>query len=365
MRAAVYRGGEIVADTVPDPVPEKGQVLVKSLACGICGSDLHMARHAPKLVESAERTGAPFVMDLERDIVFGHEFCAEVLDYGPDTERKLAPGTRVCAMPVVVTDAGPASVGYSNEFPGGYGELMVLQERLLLEVPDDLSTELASLTEPMAVGYHAVEKAHLQAGDIPLVIGCGPVGLSVIAALKLKGAGPILAADFSAGRRALAETMGADIILDPAVQSPYEAWAEKATPQGIDMASLTMEDYLNLMGLGSMPSPGVVFECVGVPGVIKEICDGALPRSRVVVAGVCMVEDHFEPLVPISKELNLQFVLGYTPEEFTSTLRYIASGELQAAPLVTGKVGVDEVPGAFAELASPEKHAKILVEPWR
>jgi len=67
----------------PTPAPGAGEVLVKTLACGICGSDLHALKHAEKMVEGSRKAGAPFVMDLKRDIVMGHEFCAEVVDYGP------------------------------------------------------------------------------------------------------------------------------------------------------------------------------------------------------------------------------------------------------------------------------------------
>ena len=105
---------------------------------------------------------------------------------------------------------------------------MRLTELLLLEVPNGLSTERAALTEPMAVGYHAVQKARLGKDDAPLVIGCGPVGLAVIAALKLNGVHPIVAADFSPRRRELALQMGADFVVDPKEKSPYESWREMA-----------------------------------------------------------------------------------------------------------------------------------------
>src|SRR6185436_13867256 len=111
---------------------------------------------------------------------------------------------------------GVRTIGYSNETPGGYAEHMRLTESLLLPVPNGLATGHAALTEPMAVGVHAVEKAKLEPNEVPLVIGCGPVGLAVIAALALHGVHPIVAADFSARRRELAATLGADIVVDPA-----------------------------------------------------------------------------------------------------------------------------------------------------
>ena len=102
-----------------------------------------------------------------------------------------------------------------------------------------------------------------------------------------------------------------------------------------------------------------------MPGVIAEIMDAAPRDTRIVVVGVCMEPDTIHPLRGISKELSLQFVLGYTGEEFAATLGHIAEGAIVSAPLVTGTVGLADVPRAFADLASPERHAKILVEPWR
>jgi threonine dehydrogenase-like Zn-dependent dehydrogenase len=360
MRAAIFRDGDLVVDTMPEPKPGEGQVVVKTLACGICGSDLHAFHHAPKMVEMAERSGGGFSMDLKKDIVFGHEFCAEILDHGPGTQKTLKPGTRVCSMPIAIGADGLKTVGYSNDVPGGYAEQMVLSEAMLLEVPNGLPTEQAALTEPMAVGWHAVQKANITDDDVALVIGCGPVGLAVIAGLKIAGVSPIIASDFSPARRKLAETMGADIVLDPADTSPYKRWQEEAAPEGYDP-----KNWMTMMGLGPQLRPGVIFECVGVPGIIQQILEGAPKAARIVVVGVCMEPDRFEPFFAINKELNVQFVLGYTPEEFAETLGFLADGKIEADALVTDKVGVEGVKNAFEELASPEVHAKILVEPWR
>lgn len=360
MRAAIFRHGDIVVDHIPDPAPVTDQVLVKTLACGICGSDLHALHHAAKLVDMSRRAGARYVMDLARDVVFGHEFCAEIIDYGPAASRRLKPGTRVCSMPLNISGAQLQSVGYSNDMPGGFAQLMLLSERLLLEVPNGLPTEHAALTEPMAVGWHAVEKARLAAEDVPLVIGCGPVGLAVIAGLRIKRAQPIIAADFSPARRALAAAMGAEIVVDPAQSSPYGRWMEAAAPAGYDPASIVA-----LLGSGPQPRPAVIFECVGVPGMIQQLLEGAPRHARIVVVGVCMDEDRIEPFFAIRKQLNLQFVLGYTVEEFALTLRHLAEGAIDAAPIVTGHVGLEGVKDAFIELESPVRHAKILVDPWR
>src|SRR3954470_4840181 len=137
MRAAIFRNGEIVVDTLPEPSPADGQVLVRTLACGICGSDLHARKHAHRMVEMSRRLGHK-PMDLSRDVVFGHEFCCEVLDYGPATQRKLKPGTKVCSLPALITTEGPQGIGYSNDNVGAYAERMLLSEALLLEVPNGL-----------------------------------------------------------------------------------------------------------------------------------------------------------------------------------------------------------------------------------
>jgi threonine dehydrogenase-like Zn-dependent dehydrogenase len=111
--------------------------------------------------------------------------------------------------------------------------------------------------------------------------------------------------------------------------------------------------------------PCVVFECVGVPGLLQQVFEGTPRNARVVVVGVCMEADRIEPIFGINKELNIQFVLGYAPDEFATTLQNIAEGRTNVDPLITGKIGVEGVPEAFEELASPDRHVKILVEPWR
>src|SRR3989442_10230968 len=200
MRAVVMRNKKLAIADVPEPAPEAGEVLVRTLACGICGSDLHALKHAEKFVETARRAGGR-PMDLGRDVVMGHEFCAEIVEHGPGTARTLPVGARVCSRPVLIRDTGPQTIGYSNEHPGGSGEVLRLSEALLLAVPSGLPTDQAALTEPMAVGLLAVQKARLQRDDAPLVIGCGPVGLAGIAALRLLDVRPVVAPHFSPRRR--------------------------------------------------------------------------------------------------------------------------------------------------------------------
>jgi threonine dehydrogenase-like Zn-dependent dehydrogenase len=181
----------------------------------------------------------------------------------------------------------------------------------------------------------------------------------VIAGLVLKDVHPIIAADFSPARRALALKMGADIVIDPGEASPHESWRQAATPAGYDPGR-----YAQMFGIGPKLRPGVIFECVGVPGVIQQVMEGAPASARIVVVGVCMETDRIEPFFGIVKQLNVQFVLAYTAQEFAESLHFIAEGKVDVTPLVTGTVGLAGVSDAFAELANPEKHAKVIVDPW-
>jgi threonine dehydrogenase-like Zn-dependent dehydrogenase len=359
MRAVIRRNKQLVCDEIEELKPQAGQVLVKTLACGICGSDLHALHHMEHMIDLTARANGGMTggFDPRADTVFGHEFCAEVLEHGPGTAGTLKAGTRVVSIPVTLTPAGGAEMlGYSNNLPGGFSERMILSEALLLPVPNGLPTDQAAMTEPFAVGAHAVAKARLDKDSVSLVIGCGPVGLAVIAGLKAKGHGPVIAADYSPRRRAAAEMLGADVVVDPAEESPHARWEGFGVP-----TARAAQNMARMMGK-TFGQP-VVFECVGSPGVLQSLIEASPAGSQIVVAGVCMETDRIEPAIAITKEIELTFVFGYTPEEFGLTLRQLSEGEIGVSGLVTGKVGLDGVAGAFTALGDPEAHVKILVEP--
>ncbi|TDZ80521.1 Sorbitol dehydrogenase [Mycobacteroides salmoniphilum] len=343
MRASVLRNGAMVyRDDIADPVPGEGQVLVKVSACGICGSDLHFAKHGAQAIElSQQMAGVPSLtdgVDLGADVFMGHEFAAEVIEAGPGTQAP-APGTAVTSIPILLSTKGIEPIVYSNNTLGGYAEQMLLSAPLLLPIPNGLDPRHAALTEPMAVGLHAVNKSGIQPGTGAIVIGCGPVGIAVIAALHNLGIEPIVAADFSPARRDLARRMGAHEVVDPSAEPTFEAWSR--------------------VGKGAP----VIFEAVGVPGILNDVLRDAPHSSRVVVVGVCMEPDAITPYFGIAKEVALQFVLAYDPAEFSETLRRIAHGEIDVAHLVTGEVGLEDVGSAFADLGNPGHHCKILVVP--
>ena len=115
--------------------------------------------------------------------------------------------------------------------------------------------------------------------------------------------------------------------------------------------------------MGNAIARPVVFECVGSPGVLQALIEAAPAGAQIVVAGVCMETDRIEPSIAVTKEMELTFVLGYTPDEFAGTLRQLAEGIIDVSGLVTGQVGLDGVAKAFTDLGDPEAHVKILVEP--
>ncbi len=344
MRAAVLRQGTLVVDSIEDPTPGPLHSLVRVIACGICGSDLHFVHHGARMVELSAQAGSRSTLDVSRDLVMGHEFVGEVIEHGPDTTGPT-PGTIVVAMPVVFPRLPPsaetaAGVGYSNDFNGGYAELIRLFTPLLLPVPNGLPADHAALTEPMAVGLHAVAKSNIVASETAVVHGCGPVGLAVIAALRLRGVETIIAADYSSARRNLAKVLGAHIVTDPGVE---------------DVMDVTQREAAN--------TTVVQFEAIGVPGILNRAMMRAPKGSRIVIVGVCMEPDTITPIWGINKELNLQFVLGYTPDEFAETLGHLAEGRIDGSALITGSVGLDGVAQAFADLARPDEHIKVLVKP--
>ena len=189
-----------------------------------------------------------------------------------------------------------------------------------------------------------------------MVIGCGPVGLAVLAALRRQGFGPVIACDFSPERRAIAERLGADIVVDPAAGSLHDHWTALDVPATLAERAIAGQ-------LGRKGRNAAIFECVGAPGLLQSVIDGSPPGARIVVAGVCMQPDRIEPAIAINKELTLAFAYGYSGREFAQCLADIAEGSVPASLLLDHAIGLDQVAATFEELRQNPKLIKVLVKP--
>lgn len=342
MQAMVLHGRTLVVEEVETPKPGPGQVLAKVLACGICGSDLHAAKHMDAMLENNRRSGhtAWDTLDPEKGLVMGHEFVGEIVECGEGVEN-WKPGMRVSSVPALIDPRSPRgtfSIGYSPETPGAYGEYVVMSAPLLLPVADGLANEVAATTEPCAVGLHAVRESGIDAGETAVVMGAGPIGLMTLLWLRKSGIPNVAVSDPAAPRRELASRLGASLVIDPGA-GPVLAQLEAA----------------------GRKQPRVVFECVGVPGTLEQAMELVERQGRVIVVGVCMNEDRIYPMVGINKHLTLKFVLGYTPAEYAEALEALGDGSVDTSPLVTRLVSLAELPAAFDALADPRDCKVVLV----
>ncbi len=342
MRAMVLRNKKLSIEEVPTPAPGPMQVVAKVRACGICGSDLHAAKYLEQMIEATRAAGrsAWSTLDLERPIVMGHEYCVEVVQAGAGAED-WTPGTRATSVPALLAPGSPSGtlgLGYAAEAPGAYAEYILLSAPLLLRVPDSVPDEVAATTEPLAVGLHAVRAAKVAVGEAAVIMGAGPIGLMTLLWLKYDGVARVVVSDPAPDRRALAGRLGADVVIDPSAGSGADA-------------------ILNAAG----GQPPVVFECVGVEGTLEQAMELAGRGGRVIVVGVCMNPDTIRPMVGINKQLVLQFVLGYTPQEYAEALAALADGKIDTSPMISRTVTLDELPDAFTALASP-KDCKIVLK---
>jgi threonine dehydrogenase-like Zn-dependent dehydrogenase len=378
VKAVICEHGTLSVVDMPTLRPAKGQLLLDVRRCGICGSDLHAKDHADDLTDVMDKIGYPDFMRGDTPVVLGHEFCGEVAERGKGVGKEFKAGTPVVSFPLLRAAGGIHLTGLSPLAPGGFAEQVLAEASMSFAVPNGLDLDTAALTEPMAVALHAVRRSEIRRRDVAIVIGCGPVGLAVICHLKALGVRRIVASDFSATRRALATRCGAHVVVDPAVDSPYGAGglrgAVTQAPELYELGVGSMEKLRRLPGwshlyraadaLGAAgPKRPVVFECVGLPGMIDGVIAAAPLQSRVVVVGVCMGEDRLRPTMAISKEIDLRFVFAYTPLEFRDSLHMLAEGDVDASALVTGTVGLEGVANAFEVLGSAEAHAKVLIDP--
>jgi threonine dehydrogenase-like Zn-dependent dehydrogenase len=343
MKAAYLENGRIAVGDMPEPVPEKGQALVRTQRCGLCASDAHFLCSGHHVVERSKEYGGPYAgVDLSKPIVMGHEFVGEILDYGPGSKRPFKPGTKVTSAPIMRQGGRHGIIGYARELPGGFGEMMLLDEDFLLEVPSALDDDLAALIEPLAVGLEQARAGEPIAGEIPLVIGCGAIGLGVIAGLKLKGIAPIVATDLHAHRRELALKMGADIAVDPGELSPYAP----------------------IPSLGNR-RPDLVYECAGAPGLLNQIIRSVGFGARIVVGGFCLEPEEIYVPSAQMKRLKINFACGEEQQDMELALRSIADGKIDMRPWLGAGIGLSGVSDALIKMSDPSSPVRTVVDPRR
>jgi len=341
MRAAVFveMGKPLAIEALADPVPGAHDLVLKVKNCGICGSDLHM-------------TEPSSIMPLPAGSVMGHEFAGEVVAIGSALAGRFREGDRVAGFPFICCGEHapcpslrggrdlcmkgmPVGLGRSH---GAYAEYVRIGARSAFKLPEQMSFREGAMVEPLAVGLHAVDMAKMERGATVLVIGAGPVGLSVMLWAKFLGARHVIVSEKAQSRRAMAAKFGATDAVDPNL--PLMPQVEKIAGD----------------------PPGIIFECVGAPGLLGSTMMEAPRLAKIVIAGVCQQPDTIVPLMGIVKELNLQFVFGYRAADFDYVIAMIASGRVEVDAMVTDIVTLDELPVAFEALRHPTHQCKVMLE---
>ena len=341
MKAAVFQGAgkPLTVDERPEDELAPNQIKIQVKACGICGSDIHFS----------EQKSAP------AGIVFGHEFAGVVSEIGTSTSRWKV-GDRV--VPLALTSCGECAkcltghnmfcenvktMGFSPSYTGAYSQYVVVGENDALHLPTNVDFYTAAAIEPMAVGYDAVARVRLQMNDAVLIIGAGPIGLTIASWLKHFGITHIAISERNEKRLELATRMGANICINAnEVDNPAEEFKRQT---------------------GRAPS--VIVEAVGIPGMIQSCIEMAAPDTRIVVVGVCQKPDTFTPVLCTLKKLELIFPYGYNLADYETIIELISQGRIDPKPLISHIVGLDEVPEIFEALRSATDHIKVLIDPWK
>jgi (R,R)-butanediol dehydrogenase/meso-butanediol dehydrogenase/diacetyl reductase len=345
MKAAVFSepGVPLTIETVPDPEPGPGDLILKVHACGICGTDLHWSDNADPTVGWRH---------LERGAVMGHEFSGEVVAVDKDSCGTWKVGDRVTAQPFSGCGHCPTCLAgrayrcqsvtnrASLAQPGAYAEYTRVGANASFRLPEAASFDDGALVEPLAVGLNAVERARLQAGDTVLIVGAGPVGLAVSIWCRFFGARHIIISDLVAAR------------------------AEQATRFGATAAiNASREDVRSTVEAISGTQPRVIFDCVGVPGSLQTVIDQAPFDAHIVVVGLCMASDTFFPTKALTKELSLDFAFVYRYEHFAMVLDMIGAGRIDTTSLVTSHTNLAHFPEAFQALKTPSQDIKVMLSP--
>ncbi|MGA9725330.1 MAG: alcohol dehydrogenase catalytic domain-containing protein [Candidatus Binatus sp.] len=336
MKAAVFRKKDQMAVIdVPSPVAGAGEVVLKVHDCGICGSDLHAVQYG---------------IGMAPDTVMGHEFCGEIHALGPGVSGYQL-GDRVTSLPYIACGvcewctrddamhcAQLRSLGL-GQLPGAYAEFVACSAASLLKLPANVSSRAGAMVEPLSVGLHGVNHSTIEPGMGVVVMGAGPIGLSTLIWAKAKGASAVVVSELAPGRTELAMKLGADAVVNPTEDDPSEA-----------VKAITGRQ------------PEIVFECIGVKSTLGAAIGMVGRHGQVVVIGVCMEADSIYPLTCVMKEVQINFALAYTRREFQESIDALSKGTIDATPMITDVINIDQVPEMFTALKRPGTRAKVMVE---
>lgn len=340
MRAAVFHeaGQPLKIETVADPKPAAGEVVIAVSGSGICGSDLHMTQfpgHTPD------------------GLILGHEYAGTVAAIGSGVSGEWKVGDRVTALPLFPCHECEAChahmpqlcpngqfAGTTLDRPGAYAEYIAARADLLQRVPAGINDAEAAMIEPLAVGHHIASRADIRRGEAVLIIGGGPIGAAVALFARAAGAGHVVVSEPSVERRTRCLDLGATGAIDP-----------------------TSEDVKQRFTAMTGTRPAVVFECVGIPGMVQQAVNLAAVRGRVVVAGVLFGDDALSHIGGLGKEVSIIYSQAYVERDFEAVIDALAKGAIDARPMHTATVGFAELPAMFESLRSNPAQCKVLIDP--
>jgi (R,R)-butanediol dehydrogenase/meso-butanediol dehydrogenase/diacetyl reductase len=308
VRAARYHGpGDIRIETVPDPAPGPGEVLVRPLHNGLCGTDLHQFYDGPM---------APVPLP----IVVGHEFSAEVVELGagddpPGAGGALAPGDLVAVAPLwTCGGCAHCAAGHHNlceqmmchgmgTAGGGLAEYTVVKRSMAHRLPDGVTASAGALAEPLSVAYHAVRQSRPEPGRPAVVFGAGPIGIGCFLGLRAEGVDEVLVVEPAADRRAAAASVGAETVLDPAAT---------------DVVAHVME----LTKGAGVP---VTIDAAGAEAAFRTAMRVTGRRGRLVPVAAYLEPFAFNPSDAMLNEIEIIASFSYN-DEFPIVLGHLASG---------------------------------------
>lgn len=336
MRAAVYTGNsKLEVRDIPRPEVGPNDVLVEVAYCAICGTDVH---------------GVMYDV-VPPGTVLGHEYSGTVVEVGNEVKRWRV-GDRVVGgggdPPPGKGKGWDLDPRYNYRTQGfdakkirAYAEFVLMEEWEPIPIPDSVSDEAASLCEPAAVAVHAVRLSKLRLGDSVAVIGAGPIGLFTIQAARAAGATSILVSEPSATRRAAAEELNADLVIDPAEADPVET-AEKMT-----------------CGAGVH----VAFDCAGIGGTLDQAANMARPGAQAVLIAVPWKPLLLEAADWMARHINIQTTFGHDPSDWHTALELMQTRRIVVEPMLRESdfVPLEHIQSAFESLFVPSDQLQMVV----